>query len=302
MHATHETPRTTASFGASTGVSLDTDRGPANPRRRATTRALLVLAATLACDRSGPAPADSATPAPASAPARTPAPEQAAAPAVTPPATDVFETSAGAVKVHPVHHGTFWLEVGPKIVWVDPWSEVPLTGPKADVVLITDIHSDHYDEAGLAAVRGPDTVVVAPAIVARKVEGATVMNNGETRELGFMQLGAVPMYNLQRGPEAGKLYHDKGRGNGYVMKIGETRIYVSGDTECTPEMRTLKQIDVAFVCMNLPYTMPPAEAAQCVASFKPKVLIPYHYRDSNLDELDQALAGSGVEVRRRAWY
>jgi L-ascorbate metabolism protein UlaG (beta-lactamase superfamily) len=287
MHANAETPIDLIDL---TDLAV---RGPADPRRRL--GPLVAPALLLACDR-GPA-----TPTADVAPVTTP--PAPAAPAPIPAATDSFETSAGPLlKIHPVHHGTFWLEIGPKIVWVDPWSKVPLDGPKADVVLITDIHSDHYDEAGLAAVRKPETVVVAPEIVARKVADAVVMHNGETRELGFMQLGAVPMYNLQRGPAAGKLYHDKGRGNGYVMKIGETRVYVSGDTECTPEMRTLKDIDIAFVCMNLPYTMPPAEAAQCIMSFKPKVVFPYHYRDSNLDELDQALAGSGVEVRRRKWY
>ncbi len=108
------------------------------------------------------------------------------------------------------------------------------------------------------------------------------------------------MYNLVRGPSAGKLYHDKGRGNGYVFTFGETRVYVSGDTECTPEMKALKKIDVAFVCMNLPYTMPPAEAATCIDAFKPKVVIPFHYKGSNLGELEAVHGGS--EVRKRDWY
>jgi L-ascorbate metabolism protein UlaG (beta-lactamase superfamily) len=110
------------------------------------------------------------------------------------------------------------------------------------------------------------------------------------------------MYNLERGPEPGRLFHDKGRGNGYIVTAGETRIYLSGDTECTPEMRALADIDLAFVCMNLPYTMTPAEAGACVDAFKPKVLYPYHYRDSDLGELERALAGSGVELRLRSWY
>ncbi len=222
-----------------------------------------------------------------------------------PPAADkqdALATSAGLVKIHPVNHATVRLEIGDKVVWVDPTSKGDLGGPRADVVLITDIHSDHHDPAGLDAVRRPDSVIVAPKAVADKVPGALALANGESKDLGFMRVEAVPMYNLQRGPEAGKLYHDKGRGNGYVLTVGDRRIYLSGDTECTPEMRALKDIDVAFVCMNLPYTMPPAEAAECVAAFKPKVLYPYHYRDSNLDELDKALAGSGVEVRRRDWY
>jgi len=251
-------------------------------------RALVLLGLSLvACDRS-PAPA---SPPPGVAPT-----------AASAPASDIFETSAGPLKVHPVHHGTLWLEVNSKIVWVDPWSEGKLDGPKADVVLITDIHQDHFDEAGLAAVRGPDAVIVAPRVVAEKVPGAVVLANGERHDLGFMQVEAVPMYNLERGPEPGAFYHEKGRGNGYVLTVGDTRVYLSGDTECTPEMQALADIDVAFVCMNLPYTMTPGEAAGCVAKFKPKVVYPYHYRDSKLDELERGLAGSGVEVRRRAWY
>jgi L-ascorbate metabolism protein UlaG (beta-lactamase superfamily) len=256
-------------------------------------RRLLVLAPLLvACGRSptpaGHTPGDDA-------PQATPA-------GPTPATADLVETPAGPLKIHPVRHATLWLELGDKVVWIDPWSQGDLSGPKADVVLITDIHPDHYDAAGVAAVRKPDAVIVAPKVVADVAPGVLALANGEARDLGFMRVEAVPMYNLRRGPEEGKLFHDKGRGNGYVLTLGERRIYVSGDTECTPEMRALRDIDVAFVCMNLPYTMPPAEAAECVAAFKPKILYPYHYRDSKLDELGPALAGSGVEVRRRAWY
>jgi L-ascorbate metabolism protein UlaG (beta-lactamase superfamily) len=260
---------------------------------------LLLVLLLAACDRpSPPTAAPTAPPAASATPGASAHPAGSAAPA----AGDTFETTAGAVKVHPVYHATLWLEVGSKIVWVDPWSKGKLDGPKADVVLITDIHQDHYDEPGLAAVRKPESVIVAPKVVADKVPGAVVLANGEKKDLGFMSVEAVPMYNLKRGPEAGKLFHDKGRGNGYVIEVGGKRFYLSGDTECIPEMKALKSIDVAFVCMNLPYTMPPAEAAECIAAFKPRVLYPYHYRDSNLDELDKALAGSGVEVRRRNWY
>ena len=110
------------------------------------------------------------------------------------------------------------------------------------------------------------------------------------------------MYNLQRGPAAGQLFHDKGRGNGYIVTLGGKRIYIAGDTECTPEMKALKNIDVAFVPMNLPYTMPPSEAADCVKAFKPKIVYPYHYRGQNLDEFANALKGTGIDVRIRDWY
>ncbi len=247
-------------------------------------RALCLALLLAACDHA---------PTPAAPPATDPQP---AAPA------DELSTSAGPVVFHPVKHATFWFEVAGKVVWNDPWSQADLGGPKADLILISDIHGDHLDEAAIAAVRKPDTIIVAPPAVVEKLPGAVALANGERKDLGYLGLEAVPMYNLQRGPEPGKYYHDKGRGNGYVITVGDRHIYVSGDTECTPEMRALQSIDVAFVCMNLPYTMPPAEAAGCVAAFKPKVLYPYHYRDSDLDELTSALAGTGVEVRRRAWY
>jgi L-ascorbate metabolism protein UlaG (beta-lactamase superfamily) len=110
------------------------------------------------------------------------------------------------------------------------------------------------------------------------------------------------MYNLKRGPSEGKLYHDKGRGNGYILTYGGKRIYISGDTEGIPEMKALKNIDVAFVCMNLPYTMPPAEAAEAVRAFHPKVVYPYHYRGSDPKEFEAALAGSGIQVKLLDWY
>jgi len=112
----------------------------------------------------------------------------------------------------------------------------------------------------------------------------------------------VPMYNLTRGPSAGKLYHDKGRGNGYVLSFGGKRLYISGDTECTDEMKALKDVDVAFVCMNLPYTMPASEAAECIRAFSPKVVYPYHYRGSDPAEVSRALTGKPIEVRLRGWY
>lgn len=187
---------------------------------------------------------------------------------------------------------------------VDPWSKGAVDKlPKADLLLITDVHFDHFDKDAIGKVKKDSTVVIAPEAVAKDLPGAKVMKNGETITAAGFSLTAIPMYNKVRGPEAGKLYHDKGRGNGYVITFGDKKVYLSGDTECTDEMKALKNIDVAFVCMNLPYTMPPAEAAQCIAAFKPKVVYPYHYRDSNLGDLTKALEGEkAVEVRLRNWY
>jgi L-ascorbate metabolism protein UlaG (beta-lactamase superfamily) len=151
-------------------------------------------------------------------------------------------------------------------------------------------------------VKKASTVIVAPEAVAKSVPGSTILRNGETKTIGAWTIEAIPMYNLTRGPAAGQLYHDKGRGNGYVITYGGLRIYVAGDTENIPEMRALKNIDVAFVCMNLPYTMPPEEAADAVKAFHPKVVIPYHYRGSDLAVFQKKLEGTGIEVQLIDWY
>jgi L-ascorbate metabolism protein UlaG (beta-lactamase superfamily) len=219
-------------------------------------------------------------------------------------ATDVVKTSQGDVSITPIQHGSVMLEIDGKIWHVDPWSRADYSSrPKADVILITDIHGDHMDPKAIAALSKPTTVIVAPKAVSETVTKAKVVANGEKITVSGVEIEAVPMYNLKRGPEAGKLYHDKGRGNGYVLNVGNKRIYFSGDTEAVPEMKALKDIDVAFVCMNLPYTMPPEEAADGVKAFGPKVVYPYHYRGSDLDVFVNALKNEpGIEVRLREWY
>jgi L-ascorbate metabolism protein UlaG (beta-lactamase superfamily) len=165
---------------------------------------------------------------------------------------------------------------------------------------------DHLDPAGIELIRQDSTIFVAPPAVAEKlapaVKSITVLENGDKKTLGVVGIEAIPMYNLVRGATKTERYHDKGRGDGYVLTVGETRAYLSGDTECPPEMKALKNIDVAFVCMNLPYTMPPAEAAVCVNAFRPKVVYPYHYRGSDPVEFQKAITGKDVEVRIRDWY
>jgi L-ascorbate metabolism protein UlaG (beta-lactamase superfamily) len=120
--------------------------------------------------------------------------------------------------------------------------------------------------------------------------------------MGAFTIEAVPMYNLTRGPSPGKFYHDKGRGNGYIVSYGGLRVYIAGDTEGTPEMGALKNIDVAFVPMNLPYTMTAGEAADAVKAFHPKVVYPFHYRGTDTKVFAKALTGTGIDVRLRDWY
>lgn len=242
---------------------------------------------------------------PASTPAAAPAKPADAQPA---PAgsrmTDRIPTSQGELVVTPIVHGTVLLEHAGKQIYIDPWSQGKYDGlPKADFILITDIHQDHLDTAAIDKVKKEGTVIVGPPAVAEKLPGIVVLKNGESKDLGAFAALAVPMYNKKRGPSEGKLFHDKGRGNGYVLTLGGKRVYVSGDTECIDEMKALKDIDVAFVCMNLPFTMPPSEAAECIKAFRPKIVFPFHYKGSNLDELTRALEGEqGIDVRKREWY
>ena len=217
--------------------------------------------------------------------------------------TQTFDTSAGPVKITPIFHASTLIEAGGKAIYVDPAKPSDFTGlPKADLILITDIHGDHMDPAAVATLGKSGTEILAPAAVVKTVTTAKTISNGETQKWDKWTIEAIPMYNLVRGPEAGKLYHDKGRGNGYVRTYGGKRFYFSGDTENIPEMRALKNIDVAFVCMNLPYTMPPDEAADAVLAFHPKIVIPYHFRESDLSVFQKKLAGSGIEVRILDWY
>ena len=219
---------------------------------------------------------------------------------------DTIETAKGAVVITPIQHATFTLEAGGKRIYVDP-APADLFGgkPKADLILITDIHGDHMDPGAVQELSTNGTVVIAPAAVAKSITAAKVLNNGQETSWEGWTIRALPMYNLKRGPAPGKLFHTKGRGNGYVLEYGGKRFYISGDTENIPEMQALKDIDVAFVCMNLPYTMTAEEAADAVKSFHPKIAYPYHYRgqpSQDPHKFAELLKGSGVDVRVRDWY
>lgn len=216
----------------------------------------------------------------------------------------VLSTLAGEdVRIIPVTHASLILTWEGKTIHVDPWSRGDYEGqPKADLILITDSHGDHMDLKQIAEVSKEDTVILAPLVVQATVTQAEVLKNGESTTIMGIGIEAVPMYNLKRGPDPGRLYHPKGRGNGYILTLGETRVYISGDTACTPEMKQLKDINIAFVCMNLPYTMPPEEAAECVNAFKPAVVYPYHSRGSDLEAFKEAVTAPGVDVRVLDWY
>jgi L-ascorbate metabolism protein UlaG (beta-lactamase superfamily) len=213
-----------------------------------------------------------------------------------------FKTKAGALKITPIMHASFSIEAGGKVIQVDPAMGDFAGAPAADIILITDIHGDHLVPANIAKLKKAGTMIIIPAAAQKDVPDGVIMKNGETKKVGDWTFEAIPMYNIKRGPAEGKLFHDKGRGNGYVVTYGGLRIYISGDTEGIPEMRALKNIDVALVCMNLPYTMPVDEAADAVKAFKPKVVYPYHYMGQDVNMFAAALKDTGIDVRLRNWY
>ncbi len=224
---------------------------------------------------------------------------------LTAQAADKIKTTKGNLEVHPVRHGTVVFKWNGKTVFVDPVGGVApfKSHGTPDLVLVTDIHGDHFNKDTLTEIVKEKTVVITPEAVAALApeelkKRITTLANGKLMEKLDVKIEAVPMYNLT----AARLrFHNKGRGNGYVMTFGGKRVYVSGDTEDIPEMRALKNIDAAFVCMNLPYTMTPEQAADAVREFKPKVVYPYHYRGSDTAKFKK-LVGDASEVRLRDWY
>ncbi len=214
--------------------------------------------------------------------------------------------------IQPIEHATMVMNYGDAVIYVDPvgGAEKFDGSKKPNYVLITDIHGDHMDAPTLEGLDLTEATVIAPKAVVDKLpklnaKEVVVINNGETRQLEGMTVEAIPMYNLR---EEALKFHEKGRGNGYVLTLGMERIYISGDTEDIPEMRNLKNIDIAFVCMNLPYTMTVESAADGVLAFKPKKVYPYHFRGtdgmSNVDNFKTLVnkGNSDIEVVQLDWY
>jgi L-ascorbate metabolism protein UlaG (beta-lactamase superfamily) len=228
------------------------------------------------------------------------------------PAADKIETSKGPLTIQPLNHATMALTWDGKTIYTDPnGGAKTFEGVAApSIILITDIHGDHFNPETLEAINTSNATLIVPQAVATKLPDdlkrkAVVLANGETKTFQGISVTGVPMYNL---PESEGSRHPKGRGNGYVITFGNKKVYLSGDTSGIPEMRDLKNIDVAFVCMNLPYTMDINEAAQAVLAFKPKVIYPYHYRGQNGLADTEAFRkmvndkDKRIDVRLRNWY
>lgn len=226
-----------------------------------------------------------------------------ALPALAADQTQNFATQTLMVRISPIYHATAKIQAGRDIIYIDPAKPAKIDGMgPGDLILITDIHGDHMDADDVTKLSKNGTTVIAPAAVAKTITQARVLANGESTRWRDWKITAVPMYNINHNQPSGQPFHDKGRGNGYVLNFGGKNFYFAGDTEGTPEMRALNNIDVAFIPMNLPYTMTPAEAADAVKAFHPKVAIPYHYKGQDITQFQKALEGSGIQVRLLDWY
>jgi L-ascorbate metabolism protein UlaG (beta-lactamase superfamily) len=216
--------------------------------------------------------------------------------------SDIIKTSGGDLKITFIGHGSLMFSYAGKIIHVDPVSnEADYSKlPKADLVLVTHHHGDHFDLKALETLRKEKTVWVMTEACAQQLKGGVVMRNGDTKMIEGLKIEAVPAYNLVHMRSEGKPFHPKGEGNGYVITFGDKRVDIAGDTENTPEVKKLDKIDVAFLPMNLPYTMTPEMVADAAKAFKPKVLYPYHFGETDTSKLLALLKDTkGIEVRIR---
>jgi len=216
--------------------------------------------------------------------------------------TDILPTSAGDLTITFIGHGSLMFTFRGEVIHVDPYGRLTNYSklPKADLVVITHEHPDHLDPATINMLRTTNTAVVLTPACAEKVAGGIVLTNGDVQVVKGVLIQAVPAYNLLHKRIDGAPFHPKGAGNGYVFTFGDRRVYVAGDTENTPEMKALTGIDVAFLPMNLPYTMTPEMVADAARAFRPRILYPYHYGDTDPTKLTELLKNEPqIQVRIR---
>jgi L-ascorbate metabolism protein UlaG (beta-lactamase superfamily) len=215
---------------------------------------------------------------------------------------DIINTTAGNLEITFIGHGTLMFAFDGKSIHIDPWTRLADYSkmPKADIIILTHHHRDHLDQRAMEILRNEKTAVVLTETCASQVKGGIIMKNGDVKTVEGLKIEAVPAYNLVHMRSEGNPFHPKGVGNGYVIAFGEKRVYVAGDTENTPEMKKLKLIDIAFLPMNLPYTMTPEMVADAAKAFKPKILYPYHFGRTDTSEVVELLKDMPeIEVRIR---
>ncbi|MBN2103596.1 MBL fold metallo-hydrolase [bacterium] len=215
---------------------------------------------------------------------------------------DVILTSGGNLEITFIGHGSLMFTYKSQVIHIDPFTRVGDYSklPDADLILITHHHRDHLDPEALIEIRTDSTELICTQLCSEQIEGGIIMKNGDIRTINGIPVEAVPMYNIVHKRDNGEPYHVKGEGNGYILTMGDKRIYVAGDTENTPEMKSLKNIDIAFLPMNVPYTMTPEMVTDAARAFMPKVIYPYHYGNTDTSRLVELLKDNpDIDVRIR---
>jgi L-ascorbate metabolism protein UlaG (beta-lactamase superfamily) len=216
--------------------------------------------------------------------------------------TDRIKTSTGDLVITFLGHGTLMMSIGDKVIHVDPVAQAADYAilPKADLILVTHEHSDHFDLKAINLIKAKGAACMVTGTVAKELKDGIVLKNGEIKVVKGLKVEAVPAYNLVHMRSPGIPFHPKGTGNGYIVTFGDKRVYIAGDTENTPEMKSLKEIDIAFLPMNLPYTMTPEMVADAAKAFRPKILYPYHYGNTDTAKIIDLLKDEkDIEVRIR---
>lgn len=216
--------------------------------------------------------------------------------------SDTISTSAGDLKITFIAHGTLMFAFNDLVVHIDPVSRYADYSkmPKADIILVTHHHGDHLDPTAIDPLTKTDTELILTQACFDKIEKGSVMKNDDSRSVKEIKVEAVPAYNLVHKRDNGEPFHPKGVGNGYVITFGDKKVYVAGDTENVPEMKNLSGVDIAFLPMNLPYTMTPEMAADAVNMVNPKIFYPYHFGSTNVDDLLKLLKDrDDIDIRIR---
>lgn len=215
---------------------------------------------------------------------------------------DTIITTGGELVITFIGHGSLMFEYNSKIIHADPYGKLAnySSMPKADLILVTHHHGDHFDIETISKISNKNTKVVLTETCSEKYNDGIILKNGESKIIDGINIDAVPAYNIVNKRNNGSPFHPKGEGNGYVLTFGDKQVYIAGDTENIPEMKLLNGIDIAFVPMNLPYTMTPEMTANAVEMINPKIFYPYHFGESDTDKLVTLLKGiSDIEIRIR---
>ncbi|MBA4312288.1 MAG: metal-dependent hydrolase [Chlorobiaceae bacterium] len=212
---------------------------------------------------------------------------------------DSINTSNGSLIIYFIGHGTLMFEYQKQVIHVDPWSKLTeyQNLPKADIILLTHHHPDHFDTNAITLISKSKTKIIVTSSIFDIFHRGKILRNYDTTVINGIKIIAVPAYNITEGRDK---FHPKERDNGYILSIGGKRIYIAGDTENISEMKSLGKINIAFLPMNQPYTMLPAQLADAARNINPEILYPYHFGDTDTTGLRKLLSGTNIDLRFRS--